>query len=72
MISIYSYIHIAEAQVATAVSKEQQLHESITAAEEQLRRVVVAEEEEEELHAREMSRERDVASASAAGSKVLA
>ena len=54
-------IHVAEAQVATAVSKEQQLSDSITAAEEQLRRVVLAEEEEEELHAR------DVASASAAG-----
>jgi hypothetical protein len=52
---------MAESQVATAVSKEQQLRDSITAAEEQLRRVVLAEEEEEELHAR------DVASASAAG-----
>ena len=47
--------------MATAVSTEQQLRDSITAAEEQLRRVVLAEEEEEELHAR------DVASASAAG-----
>ena len=56
---------MAEAQVVTAVSKEQQLRDSITAAEEQLRRVVVEEEEEEELHAR------DVATASAAG-KVLA